>query len=454
MGKGVPFNKGFIDIKQANVTWKIPTSEVHCVSTNELEYLYEPKHFAVPLESIDYIDEHIQFTWTLPEGYKPIASVNKESTWYKLKTAKGFLEVAKLFKESKDLRTVYESRNFYVDQHFNVKVLFYTHSLHLPHQPTEGDNLNSIKKILTGLFTSINEKKLNTYNAKESAEPDEKNGLIEKILQSDSMEELKQVIDVEYDHYLSLQDQRQMNLDTKKRKKQNKSLIILSGLVVVILAAWFFTSGAGGSKSEDDQLKAEELEEANKNYENQLASYDAYFNGDFEKALETAGQVSDDPDDFNELFYMELFVRNNKIDEAIEQFPDSDNLVAEQITKFADKDAVLELEADNPYLKFEQALLKEDDKALADIIPELNKPTDRQKELIFAFYLRTDRAKALVYAKDSQNTGWEIKALESQKKALADKVKKMDKKDDKDKIKKTEEDIKKVTKEIESLNEK
>lgn len=460
MAKGVQFNKGILDIKPTNVTWKIPTSEVHCVSINELDYLRETENFAAPLSNIEHIDEQLQFSWTLPEGYKPIESVSKDSAWYKLKTAKNFLEIAKLFKESKDLKTVFESINFYVDKYYNVKVLFYTHSLHLPHQSNENEDLQRIKKILAGLFTSVNDKKLDTYNLKDSSGKEKKSSFIEKIFQSDSIEELIQVIDIEYNHYLALQDQRQAIQDTNKRKKQNKSLMVFSGLIVVILVAWYFTNGTDDSEIRELEAEAtekqEELEEVNKSYENQLASYDAYFDGDYENALKAAENVNDNPNGLNEVFYIELLVRNGKINEAVEQFPERVNYTAEKFAQLGEKEAVLEMDLDNPYFKFEQALLKEDEKdeELAGIIPELKNPTVRQKQLIFEFYLRTDRAEALAYAQDHKNISWEIKVLESQKKSLEKKVEKLDKKDDKKEIKKVEKEIKEVSKDIESLKEK
>lgn len=460
MAKGVQFNKGTLESTRSDVTWKIPTSEVHCVSVNELDYLRETKHFAAPLSSIERIDDQLQFTWTLPEGYQPIESVNTQSTWYKLKTAKYFLEIAKYFEENENLKTVYDMKNFFVDQHYNVKVIFYSNPIHLPYQSNKNDNLESIKKILARILTSINEKKLDAVDTKETERKDKRSVLIKSIMQSDSIDDLIHLVDVEYDHYLSLQDQRQMVEDTKRRKKQNRSLLMFSGIVVAMLCVWYFNSGIGDKTNEISELEAEAktkqeaLEEENEKYQSQLASYDAYFNGEIDKAFEAASEIEDNPTGLNKVFYSEVLVRNGEIDEALEQFPEMTNLIAEQVVRFKEKELVLEIESDDPYFKFEQALLKEEDEEVAEIIPELKSPTERQKQLIFDFYLRTNRDEALTYAKENDNITWEVKVLETQKKSLENKVEKLDKDDDKDEIKKVEKEIGEVSKELESLNEK
>lgn len=461
MAKGVQFNKGILESTRTSATWKIPTSEVHCVSINELGYLREARHFAAPLKDIEHIDNQLQFTWDLPEGYKTIESVSKESTWYKLKTAKNFLEVAKFFEENTDLKTVYKIKNFYVDKFYNVKVLFYTNPIHLPHQTNNHDNLDRIKKILVRILTNISEKKLDTYEEKDVKSKDDistRTSIINKIFQAKTIEQLIQMVDVEYDHFLSLQDQRQMNDDVKQRKKQNKSLIVFSGIIVAALCVWYFNSNSG-EDGRINELEAEakstqeEFEEMSDKYESQLDSYDAYFDGDIEKALEVANGIDDNSTELNSSFYTEILVRNGEIKEALERFPDKAHLIAEHTVRYKEKDDVLEMEFDEPYFKFEQAVLKEDDEAIADIIPDLKSPTDRQKELIFNYYLRTDTDEALTYAETNKNVAWEIKVLESKKKSLEAKKDKLDKDDDKDEIKEVKDDIEEVSRKIESLSE-
>lgn len=452
MAKGIHFNKGILDIKQKSVVWELPVSEVHCVSINELSYLKDSSSFAVPLSHIEHIDKQLKFTWSLPEGYEPITSVKNESTWYKLKTAKDFLAVAKFFEESKDLETVYNTKNFYVDKHYNIKVLFYTNPLHLPYESSETDNIQSIKKILANLFTSINEKKLDTYDKKNTTENEKgkKSGFVNQILASNSINELIQLVDIEYDHYLSLQDERQNSHVNQQRKKQNKSLLVFSGLIVLIIAGWYFTNNIKDDTMTVDaeaQNKQEKLEDINENYENQLASYDAYFAGDIGQALDEAEKVDKD---LNDAYYIELLIRNDKATEAMEQFPNKKSIIAEKIALFEKKSKVLDLELDNKYLEFEKALLQEENKKITKIIPDLKEPTTRQKELIFKHYLKTDTNKALDYAETNKDVGSDIRTWDKKKESLEKKEKKLDGKDEKERVSKK---IKKVTKRIKSLKE-
>src|SRR5699024_11000534 len=214
MSKKIQFNKGLLTKEKQDITWELPTSEVHCVSHGELNYLKENIKYAIPLDRLDQKEKYLYLSWKIPEGYQPISSVFYKSDWYKLKTAKSLLEVAKFFKKHDDLTTVFEVENLYIDKHHNVKVVYYANKLHLPRKyDSNSELLRDIKGIIALLLTSENEKKVNIMlsenNDKENKE--ESQGVLGKIILADSLQELKQVVDIEYDHFLAQQDENQAN---------------------------------------------------------------------------------------------------------------------------------------------------------------------------------------------------------------------------------------------------
>src|SRR5690625_4225434 len=185
MSKKIEFNKGLLTKEKQDVTWELPTSEVHCVSHGELNYLKDNIKYAIPLDKLDQREKFLYLSWKIPENYKSISSVFDESDWYKLKTAKSLLEVAKFFKEHDDLTTVFEVENLYIDKHHNVEVVYYANKLHLPRKyDSNSDLLRDIKVIIALLLTSENEKKINAMlsESNDTENTEEPQGVIGKII--------------------------------------------------------------------------------------------------------------------------------------------------------------------------------------------------------------------------------------------------------------------------------
>src|SRR5699024_4676633 len=106
------------DVGKHEILWEIPTSEIQCISTNELNYTKEQNHFSIPVNKIDFDKESLIFTWNISEEYKPIISVKKEDFWFQLKTAESLLTAIKYFQDNNELYTIYDQANFYVDRNF------------------------------------------------------------------------------------------------------------------------------------------------------------------------------------------------------------------------------------------------------------------------------------------------------------------------------------------------
>jgi len=441
MSKKIEFNKGLLTKEKQDVTWELPTSEVHCVSHGELNYLKDNIKYAIPLDKLDQKEKYLYLSWKIPENYKSISSVFDESDWYKLKTAKNLLEVAKFFNDRNDLTTVFDVENLYVDEYHNVVVVFYANKLHLPKKyDNHSDLLWDIKKIIALLLTSENEKKINAMLSKNN-DKEESQGVIGKIILATKLQELKQVVDIEYDHFLARQDEFQANQDLKMRRQ--KRVLFSGGLVFLMLTVvlFFFVFNKN-----DDSPKIEELEEAlekeeqtSHDYQQQVESYEAYFNDDLDKSMKVAKEINKSSDDLNEPFYIELLVQNGEVHEAIEQYPEQTPFILDRITELEMRKAIQDYESDDPYVQFEQAIMAEDTDKLKEIIPELENPTDRQKQLIFEYYLENNIDEAIEYAERQKNNEWQVTALEG-------KVESLDKKKDK-------EEISEIEKEIEELSD-
>src|SRR5699024_10912875 len=244
-----------------------------------------------------------------------------------------------------------------------------------------------IKNIIVKLQTTENEKKINAMLSKNN-DKEESQGVIGKIILATKLQELKQVVDIEYDHFLARQDEFQANQDLKMRRQ--KRVLFSGGLVFLMLTVvlFFFVFNKN-----DDSPKIEELEEAlekeeqtSHDYQQHVESYEAYFNDDMDKSMKVAKEINKSSDDLNEPFYIELLVQNGEVHEAIEQYPEQTPFILDRITELEMRKTIQDYESDDPYVQFEQAIMAEDTDELKEIIPELENPTDRQKQLIFEYY--------------------------------------------------------------------
>jgi len=440
MSKKIEFNKGLLTKEKQDVTWELPTSEVHCVSHGELNYLKDNIKYAIPLNKLDQKEKYLYLLWKIPESYKSISSVFDESDWYKLKTAQSLLEVAKFFKNHDDLTTIFDVENLYIDKYHNVKVVYYANKLHLPKKyDSHSDLLWDIKKIIALLLTSENEKKINAMLSKNN-DKEESQGVIGKIILATNLQELKQVVDIEYDHFLARQDEFQANQDLKMRRQ--KRVLFSGGLVFLMLAMvlffFVFNKNDDGPKIEELEETLEKEEQISHDYQQQVESYEAYFNGDLDKSMRVAKDIKKSSDELNEPFYIELLVQNGEVHEAIEQYPEETPFILDRITELEMRKTIQDYESDDPYVQFEQAIMAEDTDKLKKIIPELENPTDRQKRLIFEYYLGNSIDEAIEYSEQQKNTEWQVKALES-------KVESLDKKKDKKEISKIEKEIEELS---------
>lgn len=440
MSKKIEFNKGLLTKEKQDVTWELPTSEVHCVSHGELNYLKDNIKYAIPLDKLDQKEKHLYLSWKIPENYKSISSVFDESDWYKLKTAKNLLEVVKFFNERNDLTTVFDVENLYVDEYHNVVVVFYANKLHLPKKyDSHSDLLWDIKKIIALLLTSENEKKINAMLSKNN-DKEESQGIIGKIILATNLQELEQVVDIEYDHILARQDEFQANQDLKMRRQ--KRVLFSGGLVflmlTVVLFFFVFNKNDDGPKIEELEASLEKEEQTSHDYQQRVESYEAYFNDDLDKSMKVAKEINKSSDDLNEPFYIELLVQNGEVHEAIEQYPEQTPFILDRITELEMRKTIQDYESDDPYVQFEQAIMAEDTDKLKEIIPELENPTDRQKQLIFEYYLENNIDEAIEYAEQQKNNEWQVTALEG-------KVESLDKKKDKEEISEIEKKIEELS---------
>lgn len=450
MAKGKQFNKGTIDIKDEKITWQIPTSKVQCVSINVLDYLYKDNTFTVPLEDIELIEKQLTFRWTLPKNYKNLTSVRKKSTWYQLKTAKNFLEIVQYFEQNKDMKTVYNPVNFYVDEYLNVKVLLYTNPLHLPYESNSDSSLLNIQKTLASIFVTINDKKIDHQQTAQEKEEENMNvTLLDKIFNTHSVSELKQMIDREYDHFLALQDEQQMQIDHITKKTRKKYLSMFIGFTALILIALYFLQGI---KTTEYDKEIAELEIINANHDIALSAYDAYSDGDIQTALDKIEEIEDDSKYVHPKFYIQVLVQSGKIEEAINKFPEQDDLIIDYFVRSAEEAEILALDIDNPHVTFEKAIINKDDAILEDTFPQIKRPTNRQSKYIYDHYVKKDINKALKVAQNIHNEQWELEALKIKEERLKKKVKDLDKKDDKEEIKKLNQEIKNTSEAIKSLD--
>lgn len=461
MSKSIHFNNGTLSTTKNQATWILPDSQVRCVSLGELDYLKKEQDFAVPLINIEHKNKDIHFTWKLSEGLKPISSVYDEREWFKLKTAKSFVEIVNVFEKSKNLQPVYDPVNFYVDENHRVKVLFYTNPVHLPCRGEDENNFLQIKKILASLFTSIPQKDLEKVSGQDIIQKTskEKQEFISALMETMTLEDAKKVIDDEYNRYLSVQDEHEKIIQKNTKTKHKTLLFVFVGLVAILSLSYIAYSYINNLQAEVEELESltqkqeEELEHINTAYKTHLTLYEAYYEGEMETALQIAQKLKEDSNTLDNAFYIELLIRNGQGQKAVDQHPKEINAVLNSLIELDRQEEILELDADDPYLKFEQGIIQADDETLISIIPEIKKPTERQKQLVFEVYLRNDLDQAYEYAEQNDNSKWKIQVLEGKVKHLKNKVSKLDKKDDAKEIKTLNAEIKVLTKEINELKE-
>lgn len=461
MSKSIHFNNGTLSTTKNHATWVLPGSQVRCVSLGELDYLKKELDFAVPLINIEHKNKNIYFTWELSEGLKPISSVYDKREWFKLKTAKSLVEVVNIFEKSESLKSIYDPVNFYVDENHNVKVLFYTNPIHLPCQEEDGNNFLQIKKILGSLFVPISKKNLEEVSEQDIVRKTSKENqeFVSDLMETMTLEDTKKIIDDEYNRYLSVQDDHEKVMQKNTKTKQKTLLFVLVGLVAA-LSLWYITySNANNLQAEVEDLESlaqsqeEELEHINTAYKTHLTVYEAYHAGEMDLALQNAQQLKNDSNVLDDELYIELLIRNGMAQEAIDQEPKEINIILNSLIELDRQEEIMELDADDPYLKFEQAIINEDDEALISIIPEIQEPTERQQQLIFEIYFRNDRDQAYAYAEQTDNNAGKVQVLETKVKHLKNKIGKLDKKDDAKKIKPLEAEVKALTEEIKELKE-
>lgn len=461
MSKSIHFNNGTLSTTKNQATWILPDSQVRCVSLGELDYLKKERDFAVPLISIEHKNKNIHFTWKVSEGLKPISSVSEEREWFKLKTAKSFVEIVYNFEESENLQLVYEPVNFFIDENHRVKVLFYTNPVHLPCQGEDENNFLQIKKILGSLFTSIPKKDLEKVSAQDIVQKTskEKREFVSVLMETETLDDAKKVIDDEYNRYLSMQDEHEKVMQKNTKTKQKTLLFLFVGLVVALSSGYMVYSKVNNLQAEVEDLESfiesqeEELDHVNTAYETHLTVYEAYYAGEMEMALQTAQKLKKDSNALDNALYIELLIRNGQAQEVIDQQLEEVNAILNSLIGLGLQEEIMELSADDPYLKFEQAIINANDEALISIIPEITKPTERQQQLIFEVYLRNDLDQAYEYADQHDNSAGKVQVLETKVKQLKNKISKLDEKDDAKEIKPLEAEVKVLTEEIKELKE-
>lgn len=185
MSKNFQFNNSLLTIEKKNITLNLPTSEVHCISHNELAYLKEEIDEAFPVKHLEQEGQQLYLTWKIPDNFQSISVVYGASRKSKLLTAKHFLEMAAYFYNSVRYTIMFEPENIYVDQNQQVKVVFYTNKFHIPTEyNTDQEMMRAIKKMLCMLLTSMSEKEVEAAFAQADTAENNKNTneIIEKII--------------------------------------------------------------------------------------------------------------------------------------------------------------------------------------------------------------------------------------------------------------------------------
>lgn len=436
MTKTIQFNKGTMSVEKDKIIWQIPTKDIQCISINELHYLNEINPFSIPVNDIELNDEQLVFSWNIQDTYKPITSVQKEDKWFQLKTAKSLLANLLYVENHHELFTVYDQANFYVDENYHVKMLLFTKAIHLPHHKSSQDYLTVIKQIVLQLFSK-------------DAANDE---FVEQIEQATGLVELENIIEEHYNNFLvNIDKERLANRKAIQKTKRTYLLVAILSIVAVGLITYFLTNNAEelAELMENNEVLEQKVGEY-ENYVTYVTSYDAYFSGDVEKALKIANNIEANVT-INDQYYMNLLIDNGEIEQALNQFPKEAHRISEAFVLNAETDEILSFQTDNPYIKFEQAVFMDEKEIIDDIIPQLDQLTDRQKEVIYEHYKNNNIDQAIQFAKEHKNLNWLVDSLETKKGQLEKEVKKLSKEKNKKKRKQLNDEIKEITKQLESL---
>jgi len=436
MTKTIQFNKGTMDVEKAKIIWRVPTNDIQCISINELHYLKENNHFSIPVDDIELNDDQLVFSWNIPEAYKPITSVQKEDKWFQLKVAKGLLANLLYFENHLELFTVYDQANFYVDEDYHVRVLLFTKAIHLPHHINSEDYLTVIKQMVLQLFSK------DAVN----------NDFVEQIEQATGIDELTDIIEEHYNNFLvNIDQERLANRKAIQKTKRIYSLVAILSIVAIGLITYFLTNDE--DKLTELMANNAELEQKVEGYENYVTyvtSFDAYFSGDVEEALKIANSIEENVT-INDQYYMNLLIDNGEIEQALNKFPKEAHTISESFVLNAETDEILNLQTDNPYIKFEQAMFMDEKEIIDDIIPQLDQLTDRQKGVIYEHYKDRNIDQAIKFSKEHKNLNWLIDSLETKQKQLEKEVKKLNKNKNKKKRKQLNDELAEISEQLESL---
>src|SRR5699024_11512794 len=127
-------------------------------------------------------------------------------------------------------------------------------------------------------------------------------------------------------------DEFQANQDLKMRR-QNR-VLFSGGLVFLMLAMvlffFVFNKNDDGPKIEELEETLEKEEQISHDYQQQVESYEAYFNGDLDKSMKVAKEINKSSDELNEPVYIELLVHNGEVHGAIEQYHGPTRLITDR----------------------------------------------------------------------------------------------------------------------------
>lgn len=337
-------------------------------SLDEIEDLEQSLPGFFDVESISRENNKIYLVYGLPNGYEPMEKAKKYVPVIKLQLIKNLLDIDPLF--NADGMTYLDLNNVFFKSFNEIKVLYRSNG-YLPFH-SDLSMLEQYKLFVLGFFSNKYSYKRFLIN-KDNLLRKENNEFMFAVNATDSFSDLKILIDKELEKEQS-NFYEKIQFQENSRKKGVKRKIYI-GVIGTLLLALIFV---GSMKQIEKNVAADfKKDMAAIQLENELTL--ALSSGDINKAIELMEKKGDDSANI-----ADLLIKAGRFDEAIALDKTVEKDVVSYLYKIDQKEKILELESDSPFINFEKEIVNFDAENLITK-SALIEDKDTLKRLSFAF---------------------------------------------------------------------
>lgn len=152
--KKISFNQGTLGFDQNHAYYELPRSQVYLNSVEEIGQIRELKQIAFPC-TLTLNEEQLEMKFTIEKDYVPLLMFRKSTMDQKLNAAEFLIKIGYFFMNQKELITVFDPLNFFVNTNGEMKILYRGIKGLMPAEGYQDESiLDQVKRLLLLLFTS------------------------------------------------------------------------------------------------------------------------------------------------------------------------------------------------------------------------------------------------------------------------------------------------------------